>query len=156
MTPWRGLFTVFRWTVSFFLSFPRLDGKIVPKTPPSVRWRAATCRDFHRFPTISIPISFLRAEGREKKEKRGEEKKEHTVEKGVIPKIWNKGGYRRSKIRSACVGKRFNFSNPLNFSHSSNTAFPRTGKRFHPTADHSGDPVGKKRNSEWKDAARQD
>lgn len=124
--------------------------KLHPRSVGEQR-RAVISTDFQPF-----RYRFLFSERKGEKKKRGEEKKEHTVEKGVIPKIWNKGGYRRSKIRSACVGKRFNFSNPLNFSHSSNTAFPRTGKRFHPTADHSGDPVGKKRNSEWKDAARQD
>lgn len=59
------------------------------------------------------------------------------MEKGgerVIPKIWNNG------IKEDIGDRKFDqpvlgsVSNPLNFSHSSsNTAFPRTGKRFYPT-----------------------
>lgn len=118
-------------------------GKSCRKLHPPVRWRAATCRDFHRFPTISIPISSLperkRKKERTRREKKRREERTHTRGKGreegrVIPKIWNNG------IKEDIGDRKFDQpvlgsgSNPLNFSHSSsNTAFPRTGKRFYPT-----------------------
>lgn len=75
--------------------------------------------------------------GREREKRR--EERTHTHGKGreegrVIPKIWNNG------IKEDIGDRKFDQpvlgsgSNPLNFSHSSsNTAFPRTGKRFYPT-----------------------